>query len=100
MKAFNVSFYDDRRLCFMEGCTPSMLAFKWDHAVCAQLSAKQAVRTSCAHAHCKCRFLWLFLCKTRLQGGQLMGWRMHAAVELRKATENTSPFHLLHCGPA
>ncbi|KAK9840978.1 hypothetical protein WJX81_003632 [Elliptochloris bilobata] len=33
MKAFNVSFYDDRRLCFMEGCTPSMLAFKWDHAV-------------------------------------------------------------------
>ena len=36
MKAFNVSFYDDRRLCFMEGCTPSMLAFKWDHAVCAQ----------------------------------------------------------------
>ena len=35
MKAFNVSFYDDRRLCFMEGCTPSMLAFKWDHAVCA-----------------------------------------------------------------
>ena len=33
MKAFNVSFYDDRRLCFMEGCTPSMIAFKWDHAV-------------------------------------------------------------------
>ena len=51
MKAFNVSFYDDRRLCFMEGCTPSMLAFKWDHAVRAQLSAKQAVRASCARSN-------------------------------------------------
>ena len=35
MKAFNVSFYDDPRLCLIESCTPSMVAFKWDHAVCA-----------------------------------------------------------------
>ena len=33
MKAFNVTFYDDRRLCHMEGCTDTMIAFKWDHAV-------------------------------------------------------------------
>lgn len=32
MKAFNVSWYDDRRLCHMEGCTPAMIGFKWDHA--------------------------------------------------------------------
>ena len=35
MKAFNVSFYDDPRLCLIESCSPSMIAFKWDHAVCA-----------------------------------------------------------------
>ncbi|KAK9902787.1 hypothetical protein WJX75_005995 [Coccomyxa subellipsoidea] len=33
MKAFNVSWYDDRRLCHMEGCTSAMIGFKWDHAV-------------------------------------------------------------------
>ncbi|CAL8466460.1 g5996 [Coccomyxa elongata] len=33
MKAFNVTWYDDRRLCHMEGCTPAMIGFKWDHAV-------------------------------------------------------------------
>ena len=44
MKAFNVSFYDDRRLCFMEGCTPSMIAFKWDHAVRARGLARVCLR--------------------------------------------------------
>ncbi len=33
MKGFNISFYDDRRLCHMEGCTEMMIAYKWDHAV-------------------------------------------------------------------
>lgn len=33
MKGFNITFYDDRRLCHMEGCTEKMIAYKWDHAV-------------------------------------------------------------------
>ena len=33
MKGFNITWYDDRRLCHMLGCTELMVAFKWDHAV-------------------------------------------------------------------
>lgn len=33
MKAFNVSHYDDRRLCFKRTCEDSVIAFQWDHAV-------------------------------------------------------------------
>ena len=33
MKGFNITWYDDRRLCHMLGCTELMIAFKWDHAV-------------------------------------------------------------------
>ena len=47
MKAFNVSFYDDRRLCHMEGCTESMIAFKWDHAVRDFLDPEKRQGTLC-----------------------------------------------------
>ncbi len=33
MKAFNVSHYDDRRLCFKRTCDETLIAFQWDHAV-------------------------------------------------------------------
>jgi len=33
MKAFNVSHYDDRRLCFKRTCDETVVAFQWDHAV-------------------------------------------------------------------
>ena len=33
MKAFNVSHFDDRRLCFKRTCDETVIAFQWDHAV-------------------------------------------------------------------
>ncbi|KAK9908931.1 hypothetical protein WJX75_004855 [Coccomyxa subellipsoidea] len=33
MKAFNVSHFDDRRLCFKRTCDETVVAFQWDHAV-------------------------------------------------------------------
>ncbi len=47
MKAFNVTFYDDRRLCHMEGCTDTMIAFKWDHAVRDYMDPEKRFPTLC-----------------------------------------------------
>lgn len=47
MKAFNVTFYDDRRLCHMEGCTDTMIAFKWDHAVRDYMDPDKRFPTLC-----------------------------------------------------
>ncbi|CAK0758913.1 hypothetical protein CVIRNUC_002657 [Coccomyxa viridis] len=47
MKAFNVSFYDDRRLCHMKGCTDTMIAFKWDHAVRDFMDPEKQFATIC-----------------------------------------------------
>ncbi len=47
MKAFNVSFYDDRRLCHMKGCTDTMIAFKWDHAVRDFMDPEKHFATIC-----------------------------------------------------
>lgn len=33
MKAFNVSHFDDRRLCYKRFCDPALIAFQWDHSV-------------------------------------------------------------------
>ena len=33
MKAFNVSHFDDRRLCYKRFCDSSLIAFQWDHSV-------------------------------------------------------------------
>ncbi len=33
MKAFNVSHFDDRRLCYKRFCDASLIAFQWDHSV-------------------------------------------------------------------
>ena len=47
MKAFNVTWFDDRRLCHMEGCTPAMIGFKWDHAVRDYLDPQLRAPTLC-----------------------------------------------------
>jgi hypothetical protein len=47
MKAFNVTFYDDRRLCHIEGCTDTMIAFKWDHAVRDYMDPEKRFPTLC-----------------------------------------------------
>jgi galactosylxylosylprotein 3-beta-galactosyltransferase len=47
MKAFNVTFYDDRRLCHIEGCTDTMIAFKWDHAVRDFMDPEKRFPTLC-----------------------------------------------------
>lgn len=47
MKAFNVTWYDDRRLCHMEGCTDVMIGFKWDHAVRDFMDPNQRAPTLC-----------------------------------------------------
>jgi galactosylxylosylprotein 3-beta-galactosyltransferase len=47
MKGFNITFYDDRRLCHMMGCTQSMIAFKWDHAVRDFMDPEKRDHTLC-----------------------------------------------------
>ncbi len=47
MKGFNVSFYDDRRVCHMEGCTEKMIAYKWDHAVRDYMDETKRFPTLC-----------------------------------------------------
>lgn len=47
MKGYNISFYDDRRVCHMEGCTEKMIAYKWDHAVRDYMDETKRFPTLC-----------------------------------------------------
>lgn len=47
MKAFNVSHYDDRRLCFKRTCDETIIAFQWDHAVRDFLDPEYRLSTIC-----------------------------------------------------
>ncbi len=47
MKAFNVSHFDDRRLCFKRTCDSSVIAFQWDHAVRDFLDPEYRLSTIC-----------------------------------------------------
>ncbi|KAK9834060.1 hypothetical protein WJX81_006707 [Elliptochloris bilobata] len=40
MKAFNVSHYDDRRLCYKRFCDPALIAFQWDHSASVHTTAR------------------------------------------------------------
>ena len=47
MKAFNVSHFDDRRLCYKRTCDESVIAFQWDHAVRDFLDPEYRLSTIC-----------------------------------------------------
>lgn len=47
MKGFNITWYDDRRVCHTMGCTELMIAFKWDHAVRDFLDPEKRFPTLC-----------------------------------------------------
>ena len=47
MKAFNVSHFDDRRLCYKRICDESVIAFQWDHAVRDFLDPEYRLSTIC-----------------------------------------------------
>lgn len=47
MKAFNVSMFDDRRLCNKAKCEESMIGFTWDHAVRVHLNPDYRFPTIC-----------------------------------------------------
>lgn len=55
MKAFNVSHYDDRRLCFKRTCDESLIAFQWDHAVRDFLDPEYRLSTICCEEEGICQ---------------------------------------------
>ena len=90
MKAFNVSHYDDRRLCFKRTCDETVIAFQWDHAVRDFLDPEWRLSTICCEEEgvCQeeekegCRWAGLHAqaahqCHMRAAGAQ-RGWRAAA----------------------
>ena len=55
MKAFNVTHFDDRRLCYKRVCDESLIAFQWDHAVRDLLDPEYRTATICCEEEDRCQ---------------------------------------------
>jgi hypothetical protein len=55
MKAFNVSMFDDRRLCNKAKCEENMIGFTWDHAIRTHLNPDYRSATICCQQEDMCQ---------------------------------------------